>query len=83
MSQKIVLGCVFGILANAVSLAERPVDAPAHWIEARKQLRMPIDVKSDIRAAEVHRLIFKTLETEVSEGSKLRFFCGIELIRDF
>ena len=81
--QKIFLACIAGITANAVSLADRPATVPVHWIEARKQLREPSDVKSKNRAAEVHRLIFKTLETEVSEGSKLRFFCGIERIRDF
>ncbi len=83
MSQKFVFDCVVGILANAVSLIEHPVDALAQRIEARKQLWEPIDVKSENRAAEVHRLIFKTLETEVNEGSKLRFFSGIERMRDF
>ncbi|MEI8017844.1 MAG: hypothetical protein WCH39_06550 [Schlesneria sp.] len=83
MSQKIVFSCLVGILANTLTLAQRPAFAPAQWIESRKQLREPSEVKTKNRAAEVHRLIFKTLETEVCEGSKLRFFCGIERIRDF
>ena len=83
LSQRIVFGCLLGILASEVSLAESPSGASAHWTESRKQLREPIDVKSNNRAAEVHRLVFKALETEVSDGSRLRFFCGIERIRDF
>ena len=79
---KLTLAFMAGITANLVCLADRPAVAPEHWIESRKQLKEPSDVKSKSRAAEVHRLVFKALETEASEGSRLRFFCGIERIRD-